>query len=160
MPRLPVRAAAVALLLAAGLAACSSGGAPRGLPNLRLPTLGGISGPSLASCPTAKCLTVLVAPWCGICHHAAPSIVRLRRYLDGIGVASRVVVGASDDLPAIKEFAAEFGPDALLDEAGAMRARGVPLFLVSDRRGRVLAAVDGFPNVRGPEEFARALGLL
>ena len=156
------RPLAVALALAAALSACSDGGsgAARTLPDARLPTLAGILGPSLASCPTDKCLTVLVAPWCSVCHQAAPDIVSLRRFLDQAGVSSRVVVGASDDLPAIRTFAAEFGPDALLDDAGALTSRGVPLFLVSDRRGRVLKVVDGFPQTDGPEDLARLLGLI
>jgi thiol-disulfide isomerase/thioredoxin len=156
-----VKTLAASLMLAAALTACSgSETAARRLPDTRLPTLAGIAGPSLAQCTTDKCLTVLVAPWCSVCHRAAPSIVLLRRFLDKAGVASRVVVGASNDLPEIKKFAAEFGPDALLDEGGALSARGVPLFLVTDRQGRVLKAVDGFPNAPGPEELARYLELL
>jgi hypothetical protein len=156
-----MRFLAVALALSV-LASCSNAGpvAVRTLPDARLPTLAGIDGPSLATCPTDKCLTVLVAPWCSVCHGAASSIVSLRRTLDRAGVASRVVVGASDDLPAIRKFAAEFGSDALLDAGGALSARGVPLFLVSDRQGRILKVVDGFPQTAGPEDLARYLGLL
>jgi thiol-disulfide isomerase/thioredoxin len=151
------------LALAAALSACSGGGSStyaQNLPDARLPTLAGIPGPSLAACPTDKCLTILVAPWCSVCHRAAPSIVTLRRFLDKSGVASRVVVGSSDDLPAIKKFAAEFGSDSLLDDGGALRSRGVPCFLVTDRRGKVLKTVNGFPNVPGPEELARYLDLI
>lgn len=150
------------LAVAAALAACSGGENPvaRRLPDARLATLAGIQGPSLAECPTDRCLTVLVAPWCSVCHGAAPSIVRLRRYLDRAGVSSRVVVGASDDLAEIKKFAAEFGPDALLDPDGRMSARSVPLFLVSGRDGKIVKVVNGFPNTNGPEELARYLKLI
>jgi hypothetical protein len=156
-----MRPAAV-LALAAGLAACSGEGAVavRTMPADRLTTLAGIAGPSLASCPTDKCLTVLVAPWCSVCHHAAGSIVLLRRALDRAGVSSRVVVGASDDLPAIRAFAAEFGSDSLLDPGGVLSSRGVPLFLVSDRQGRILKVVNGFPSLASPDDLARYLGLI
>lgn len=158
-----MRPYAAVLALAVALSACSGGGeASRAqtLPDVRLNTLAGVPGPSLATCPTDKCLTVLVAPWCSVCHRAASSIVILRRYLDKAGVASRVVVGASEDLGQIRTFAAEFGPDSLLDDAGALRSRGVPLFLVTDRKGRVLKAVNGFPNAPGPAELARYLDLI
>ena len=69
------------LVLAAAVAACSGGDSSvaRRLPDTRLPTLAGPVGQSLAECPTDKCLTVVVAPWCGVCHQVTPDIVRLRR---------------------------------------------------------------------------------
>lgn len=156
-----MRALTSVLALAAALAACSgrdSSVASR-LPDARLPTLGGPTGQSLAECPTDKCLTVVVAPWCGVCHRAAPDIVRLRRYLDASGVASRVVVGLAEIGP-IREFAAEFGSDSLLDAGGAMTPRGVPIFLISDRTGKVLRVVNGFPQTDSAAALAEALGLL
>ena len=155
------RAAALAAALA--LAACSGGGAPaaRRLPDARLPTLGGTAGPSLASCPTERCLTILVAPWCGVCRAEAPNFIALRHYLDAHGVSSRIVVGLSDDVPAIKKFAAVFGADALLDADGALSSRATPLLLVTDREGRVLKAVEGFPSrLSGPAELAKFLDLI
>jgi len=151
-----------AAVLLIGLSACSDGAThvARRLPDARLMTLAGTPGPSLASCPTDKCLTVLVAPWCGVCHGAVPEIVAFRRWLDARGVASRVIVGASDDLPAIKDFAKEFGADALLDPEQTVGSRSVPLFLVSDREGKVLKAVGGLPRAGGPEELARYLELI
>lgn len=149
------------LALVAALAACSgrdSSVAGR-LPDVRLPTLGGPAGQSLAECPTDKCLTVVVAPWCGVCHRAAPDIVRLRGFLDASGVASRVVVGL-DRIDPLREFAAEFGSDALLDAGGAMTPRGVPIFLISDRTGKVLRVVNGFPRTDSAAALAGALGLL
>jgi thiol-disulfide isomerase/thioredoxin len=149
------RTALFALLLAA---AC--GGSPSArLPDVKLPTLGGAPGPSLASCPTEKCLTAVVAPWCGVCHRVTPAVILLRRYLHTAGVSTRVVVGL-DELPRLKEFAALYGPDALLDEGGAVPARGVPLFLVTDREGRVLKRVDGFPQgAANAAELASFFGL-
>lgn len=156
-----MRALSAVLALVASLAACSSRDSTlaRRLPEARLHTLAGTVGPSLASCPTEKCLTVVVAPWCGVCHMAAPDILRLRRFLDGTGVASRVVVGLAEIGP-IREFAAEFGPDSLLDPEGAFHPRGVPLFLVSDRNGMILRAINGFPRTNSASALADALGLL
>jgi hypothetical protein len=90
-----------------------------------------------------------------------PEIVDFRRYLSARGVSSRVVVGQSDDLGAIKEYAENFGADALLDDSGAVPSRGVPAFIVTGRDGRILRALNGFPSgVRGPDDLARQLGLL
>jgi hypothetical protein len=161
MALLDSRSARLSLIFA--LAACSGGGshAQRTLPDARLPTLGGVTGPSLASCPTEKCLTILVAPWCGVCHAEAPNFVTLRHFLDAHGVSSRIVVGLSDDLPAIKKFASEFGADALLDADGVMSSHSTPLMLVSDRQGHVLKVVEGFPSqLHGPEELAQFLDLM
>jgi hypothetical protein len=158
-----VRPLPAALALAVGLAACSGGGpqAARRLPDARLPTLGGVVGPSLASCPTDKCLTILVAPWCGVCRAEAPNFVALRHYLDSRGVSSRIVVGLSEDKAAVREFAAVFGADAMLDSEGTMSSRSTPLLLVSDRDGRVLKVVNGFPSqVRGAAELAKYLDLI
>ena len=152
------------LALAAGLAACSGGAKPVArdrLPDARLPTLAGIAGPSLASCPTDKCLTILVAPWCGVCRAEAPKLVELRHYLDRHGVSSRIVVGLSGDEAAIRKFAAVFGSDTLLDAGGVMHSRATPLMLVSDRKGRVLKVVEGFPEqVSGPKDLAKFLDLI
>lgn len=151
-----------AVLLASMLVLSACGGgeeiAPK-LPDVRLPTLGGPLGPSLASCNTKKCLTVVVAPWCGVCHRVTPDIVRLRRFLDAAGVGSRVVVGLAE-LPQIKEFAALFGSDAMLDPGGAVSARGVPLFVVTNRAGEVVKRVNGFPSgASTPDELAAFFGL-
>ncbi|HEX4046778.1 MAG TPA: hypothetical protein VH309_03040 [Elusimicrobiota bacterium] len=152
------RAAALAAVLA--LAACSAGAPARRLPDARLPTLGGTMAPPLDSCPTDKCLTILVAPWCGVCRAEAPNFVVLRHFLDTRGVSSRVVVGLSSDGAAIRKFAAVFGADTLLDDDGVLSSRATPLLLVTDREGRVLKAVEGFPRVNGPEELAKYLDLI
>ncbi len=150
-----------AILLASLLAAAACGGADTAskLPDIRLPTLGGPLGPSLAKCATEKCLTIVMAPWCGVCHQVTPDIVRLRRFLDKAGVGSRVVVGL-DDLEELKGMAALFGSDTMLDPGGAVAARGVPLFLVTDRAGAVVKRVNGFPRgASSPEELAAFFGL-
>lgn len=151
------------LALAVALSACSGGGSRtvNRLPDARLPTLGGVVGPSLASCPTEKCLTILVAPWCGVCRAEAPNFVALRHYLDSRGISSRIVVGLSDDKAAVRSFAAVFGADALLDTDGALSSRSTPLLLVSDREGRILKVVNGFPShAGGAAELAKYLDLI
>ncbi len=153
---------AVSVLLCvslAALAACGGGESASKLPDVRLATLGGPLGPSLATCNTEKCLTVVVAPWCGVCHSVTPDIVRLRRYLDKAGVGSRVVVGLAE-LGPIKEMAALFGSDTLLDPDGAVVARGVPMFVVTNRAGEVVKRVSGFPRgASTPDELASYFGL-
>ncbi|MBI4061254.1 MAG: hypothetical protein HY403_07470 [Elusimicrobia bacterium] len=149
------------LLSAAALTflACGEKESVSKLPDVRLPTLGGPLGPSLASCGAEKCLTVIVAPWCGVCHQVTPDIVRLRRFLDKAGVASRVVVGLAE-LEPIKAMAAHFGSDALLDPGGAVSARGVPLFIVTNRAGEVVQRFNGFPRgASTAEELASFFGL-
>ncbi len=154
-----MKAFVFALTVAVVFCACESDGVASKLPDVRLSTLGGPLGPSLASCSTEKCLTVVVAPWCGVCHSVAPEIVRLRRHLDSAGISSRVVVGLAE-LPQIKEFAAVFGSDALLDPDRVMPARGVPLFLVTNRKGEIIKRLDGFPSgTSSPEQLAGQFGL-
>lgn len=146
--------------LAVALAGCGGGGGgEKTLPDVRLKTLGGAVGPSLATCPAAKCLTVLVAPWCGVCHAVAGDVVKLRRFLDAQGVPVRIVVGLAS-LEEIEPFARQFGPDSLVDPDGAFRARGVPLFVTTGSDGRVLKAVPGFPRGAGTlPELAAAFDL-
>lgn len=133
------------LALVLAFCSCTNAASVSKLPDVRLPTLGGPLGPSLSKCSTEKCLTVIVAPWCGVCHSVRPDVVLLRRYLDTTGISSRVVVGL-DNLEKIKSFAAEFGSDSLLDVEGVVPVRGVPLFLVTNRQGAILKRVDGFPR--------------
>ena len=144
---------------ALALAACGGGESASKLPDVRLATLAGPLGPSLATCSTERCLTVVVAPWCGVCHSATPDIVRLRRFLDKAGVGSRVVVGLAE-LEPIKGMAALFGSDTLLDPDGAVIARGVPMFIVTNRAGEIVKRVNGFPrDASSPEELAAFFGL-
>ena len=148
------------MLAALAASACGGSETSSKLPDVRLPTLGGPLGPSLAACATEKCLTVVVAPWCGVCHQVTPDIVRLRRFLDKAGVGSRVVVGLSQELEELKGMAALFGSDSLLDPDGALNARGVPQFIVTDRSGAVIKRVSGFPRgASSPDELAAYFGL-
>ncbi len=154
-----MKALTAVVAAALALAACGGGENAGKLPDVRLPTLAGPLGPSLATCLTDKCLTVVVAPWCGICHRVTPDIVRLRRFLDKTGTNSRVVVGLAE-LEPLKGMAALFGSDTMLDEGGAIGARGVPMFVVTNRAGDVLKRVNGFPSgLSSPAELAAYFGL-
>lgn len=133
----------------------------RDMPDVRLATVAGPLAASLSTCPTDKCLTVIVAPWCGICRKEAPNIVQFRRWLATKGVSSRVVVGLSPDAKAVRAFAADFGPDAQLDPDVKVQARATPTFLVSDRDGKILKILEGFPSAsKGPGDLARLLELI
>jgi hypothetical protein len=141
--------------LLAALAACSR--APAALPTDALPTLEGKSV-SLSSCPTEKCLTVQVAPWCHYCRAATPLLLKLRPYLAERGVTMRFVVGL-DKMAALRDYAAVFGPDTALDAKGAVGGSGVPHFMVSDRQGRVIKDVPGMPQLDTVEDVAAYFGL-
>ncbi|MND09784.1 hypothetical protein D3C83_333780 [compost metagenome] len=57
-------------------------------------------------------------------------------------------------------MAALFGSDTLLDPEGVVAARGVPLFLVTDRSGAILKRVNGFPRgASSADELAAFFGL-
>ncbi|MEK7657473.1 MAG: TlpA disulfide reductase family protein [Elusimicrobiota bacterium] len=121
--------------------------------DLTLPSLSGKSETALARCAAKKCLTVVVAPWCGVCRTKAELIKRLGAIVKARGVETRVVVGM-DTEEAVREFAREFGPDTLLDPAGRLRVAGVPHFLVSDSSGVIVNKAAGMP---GPVRTAEAL---
>ena len=154
----PIRYALVPLLLSAACAQTDEQLGSR-LPDLQLvmPSTGEMAA-SLASCASEKCLTVVVAPWCSVCHGATGRIVSLRNYLKATGVASRVVVGLASDYHELKAYAEEFGPDAQIDLARVLRPSGVPMFIISDRKGKVLKTVAGGPGGGSSAGMAAALG--
>lgn len=149
-----VRLWALILLAAAACAKASSG-----FPDVRLPTLSSQAGPTLASCPTKKCLTVYLAPWCGYCRKATPMIIETRKYLKEQGVETRVIIGMDQPQP-LQEYASSFGPDTLIDLNGALEVSGVPHFYVSNSSGEILKEVGGLPyGANGAKELAAAFGL-
>ena len=127
--------------------------------NVELPLADGSGKVWMAGCPTAKCLTVFVAPWCGFCRKATPAILKLRDYLKARGVETRVVVGKAEAGP-IKEYAAEIGPGTLIDPDGEFRfTGGLPHFFVSREGGEVVLARPGMRADEAPEKAAARLGL-
>jgi hypothetical protein len=151
-------AAALTVAAVAALAACAQQ-TPAALPDLSLPTLAGPEV-NLRSCPTEKCVTAYVAPWCPHCRAATEGLLALRGRLKSKGMTVRFVVG-QDNPAAVKSYAAAFGPDALLDPDGRMRvAGGVPHIFVSDAHGRVERDFAGVPKDGATaDELADAYGL-
>lgn len=143
------------------LAGCSGASGPAGasLPDLTLPRLDGASASSLASCATPKCLTIVVAPWCGYCRMGTPMFIRVKEFLRLKGVETRIVVSMADETD-VRDYAREFGPDTLLDPANkAAVSGGVPHLFVSDKTGAILKEVPGLPQVQTAADFAGYLDL-
>lgn len=147
-----------ALLLSPSSRQPASGGGQ--LPAAALSEAGGARSVPLAACSTPRCLTVVVAPWCGYCRSSTAKILELRRYLTERKVETRIVVGM-DKEPRLKDYAAEFGPTALLDPAGELSVRGVPHFIVSLPNGEVVQTQAGVPpgGIQDVAEFAAHFGL-
>lgn len=98
-------------------------------------------------CPAAKCLTVYVAPWCGVCRASTAFINAVTAFLNENGVPARVVVG-KDSPEAVAAYAADFGPETLLDPEGRVPlAGGVPQFIVTSSDGKVLKRQPGVPGI-------------
>ena len=147
------------LILALAIAACGRGAEGKSLPDVTLPTLGGPQSPSLATCPTEKCFTVVVAPWCGYCRRGTPVMIVLREWLARRGVAMRVIVGLAG-IQDVKAYAQEFGPESMLDPEGKVKVTGgVPHFYVTDQKGSILKEIAGMPMTNDPERFAAYFGL-
>jgi thiol-disulfide isomerase/thioredoxin len=113
----------------------------------------------MAGCPTERCLTVFLAPWCGYCRAATPAVRRLKEHFDARGVHTRVVVG-KDKETNIREYAAELGPEAIVDPDWEFRfSGGLPHLFVSIEGGEVLVARPGLRADESPESVAMRLGL-
>lgn len=137
----------ILLVVAAAAALASCKRAPGG------PTLGAVSLPnadgsktvSLGACPTERCLTIYVAPWCGYCRAATPMLRDMRVYLRAKGMESWVVVGM-DRENALRDYARDFGSDSLLDANRSVEVGGgVPHFFVLDKTGQILRHIAGLP---------------
>ena len=140
--------------------------AQRSFQGVTLSNVASTSTQSLDQCPTTKCLTVYVAPWCGICRRSTALIAALGGYLEEHGVHTRVVVG-DGPLSEVQEYARELGPDTLVDPDNQVPVSGgVPNFIVSDAAGGILHASAGVPGFYRPPfseevlaEFAAYLNL-
>lgn len=156
--------AAVALAAAMGAALVFSPPDRQAQPETKLPraALKTAAGKpvELSSCPTAKCLTVVVAPWCGYCRSSTEKIVELDSFLAARKITTRVVV-TMDQAGALAGYARDFGPQALLDTGSLVSVRGVPHFIVSDPHGNVLSTAAGVPpgGIEDVGDFAARLGL-
>ncbi len=151
------RARIATLLLAVSVCACSS--RPE-LTEVPLKTLAGAKAAPLSACPTTKCVTVVVTPWSGVCHAAAPNILELQKHLAAAGITTRIVVGQAE-MEKLTPFAGVFGPETQLDAENAVPVKsGVPMFVVTDDQGKLLKRINGFPSgPLTPENLAAALDL-
>ncbi len=114
---------------------------------------------ALAACPTPKCLTVYVAPWCPHCRDATPAILTMRDFLNKNNVHTNIIVGL-DQPKALAQYAKIFGPDTILDEKGELASGGVPHFFVTDKAGHLLRDQAGVPqDIPDGPTFAALLGL-
>lgn len=128
-----------------------TGGGPERAPAepVVLASLGGESV-TWTACPAPKCLTVYVAPWCGVCRRSTAFIGALVAAMAKAGVPARVVVGRAA-AGEVAEYAAEFGPAALLDPEGKVPlAGGVPQFIVTAPDGSVLKRQPGVHRIVEP----------
>lgn len=145
------RSSALGLALATGIIGFALG-TRRGSPpqagesfrGIELSNADGSAAVNLAACPTKRCFVTYVAPWCGYCRASTPLIKELRQTLRKRGMESWVIIGL-DQEPSLKEYAREFGPDALLDTRELVKPRGVPHFFVVDDAGNVLRKIAGLP---------------
>lgn len=115
-----------------------------------LAALGGGAPVVWNTCAAPKCLTVYVAPWCGVCRASTDFIKAVTAYLNKHGVPARVVVG-KDTPEAVAEYASTFGPGTLLDPTGRVPlAGGVPQFIVTAGDGSILKRQPGVPRIVAP----------
>lgn len=133
------------------------GASGAGLPSQALPQLGG-GETSLAECGASKCLTVVLAPWCGYCRSATPMLLRLREEAAARGALVRFVIG-QDNPEGLREYASVFGRGTVLDERNVIKPRGVPHFYLSDRSGAVIKTMAGAPPTEDAKLVADYFGL-
>ena len=137
----------------------------RGFGDLTLKTVQGGSK-RLADCSTERCLTIYVAPWCGVCLESTEFLAAFRRYLGERGVETRIIVGKAPEDQVLR-YAEVFGRDTLLDpDSRAPAPGGVPNFIVSDGQGMILKTMPGVPEIYKPPfkteifvKLSRYLGL-
>ncbi len=103
------------------------------------------------ACADKSCLTIYVAPWCPACKKLKPTIISLTNELQLEGINVKVIVG-KDELKTTKEYADKYPFPVLLDPDGKFfnktSQRGVPFFLVSNRKGEITNEMSGgIPDV-------------
>lgn len=125
-------------------------------PARRLPNLGTNLARPLNSCPSRLCLTVYLSPNCGYCRQAAELFRKLRLELRPKKITVRFIIGSGTE-PDIRAFAAEFGPDTMLDLNGELRVQGYPLLWLSNKKGAIIRSQFGAPpNLAAAVKWALA----
>lgn len=128
------------------------------MPKIELPVLGSPGTVVLDACPTPRCLTVYVSPWCPHCRRSGPVIKAVEDDVRRRGVTARVIVGDDTDR-AVRAYAAYFGPGTLLDPGALFPQDGVPTAYVSDAQGRILSKTFGLPESSPPSDPAELRGI-
>lgn len=131
------------LILALGAAAGCAG--KSSFAGVELASVDGSKSVPLDQCPTPKCLTVYVAPWCPYCVRSTGIIRNTRESLRARNVSTRVIVGM-DQPESLRSYARDFGGDTLLDPQGLVKVSGVPHFIVSGADGTVEKTMAGAPQ--------------
>ena len=103
-------------------------------------------------CYEEKCLTIYVAPWCPACRSLKPTIVALTEELQAEGMDVKLVVGNDSQEDTIK-YAKKYPFPVYLDADASFykkaKQRGVPFFLVTDKKGKITEKLaGGMANVR------------
>jgi thiol-disulfide isomerase/thioredoxin len=105
-----------------------------------------VSGKLGGRCATKKCLTIYVAPWCPACKQLKPTIISLKNQLEIEGMEVKVIVG-NDSQKATEKYASDYPFATLLDANGKFfkktKMKGVPFFLVSNSKGKVISEMTG-----------------
>jgi thiol-disulfide isomerase/thioredoxin len=109
------------------------------------------------------CVTVYIAPWCGVCRSTEPSFFAVNKFLPRLRPDSAfgVVIGAASipENAQLKKHLA--GLDAYTDDSGAvMRARGVnqfPTWIVTDGDGNEIHRAAGGFYASTAEEVSEIL---
>ncbi len=105
-----------------------------------------VSGKLGGRCAVKKCLTVYVAPWCPACKALKPTIISLKNQLEIEGMEVKVIVG-QDSQKTTEKYASDYPFPTLLDADGKFfkktKQSGVPFFLVSNSKGKVINSLTG-----------------
>lgn len=108
-----------------------------------------VSGNIGGRCGSKKCLTVYVAPWCPACKTLKPTIISMKKEVEAEGVEVRIIVG-QDSQKATEKYASSYPFPTLLDADGKFfkkaKQKGVPFFLVSNSKGKVISELAGGTN--------------
>ena len=128
------------------------------LPELTMHTLAGKEA-FLPECAKAKCLTVVLAPWCPHCRKSTDVLIALQDYLPAHDVDMRVIVAADSNMK-VREYAKKFGPETIVDAGSKFKVGGFPDYIVSTEGGAILSEGGNGPeDEKDPATFASAIGL-
>jgi hypothetical protein len=111
-------------------------------------------------CSRAKCLTVYVAPWCGVCIKMRGTIIALHKELEAEGIPVQIVIGMAKPAALMRD--AELFPQTVaLDDQGAFKGKAkigaVPYFAVTNAKGQI--EKDVFGGINDVQSMRSKLGI-